>query len=441
MNNEFQIELLEDEIIEDESTVCIDVKHKLRDDFTEDNIYYPLISDISDDEGVLAEHSLLNTDDNWLQFALFKDKGDYYFFDIRKNAIELRDYAEDSKFICPCCKGALTAVSAHTRCVNGEVIKVPTHLRHLKNDDSDYLNCMFNKGNKNHQELKDKLYSGESFKHKKLKLRIFNLAKKGKMELSIPYDYSVVVDKANFEASVDFDYEIIKVVDAVLEKRVLKKDDITNGYQPDITFITDTGEEIYVEITVASGKSVSKYSTIWNRLKRPVIELKYSENKDVTRTFNFLDACEAIDLTDPDAEVMIYSNVSIRFLYSPIVAVAREQYHVARLKQANLRRVYLEEQRKKAEIKIKKKETRTFLWKGILKFTEIYREQKNYLIYYNYSERSWYLDGYPISDELLIKGFLSYKNEWFMFTLPKQVWQILAINGKTISFPKKKNKY
>lgn len=417
MNTEF--ERLDDDF----SLVNITVKHKRRDDFSEENKYYPLISDISDVEGVIAEHSELNESDKWLQFALFKDNNNYYFFDVRKNSTELKLYVDENRFICPYCQSSLIAVSSHMR---GDT-KVPAHLRHRTSNDEAVRNCIFNTSNKAYLEAKKNFYAGEGYKHKRLKMRVYKLAKSGKLKIAIPDEFEIVEDLEQYESQADFTRRDVSIVDAMLEQRVLKKDSKTKGYQPDVVFITDEGEHIYCEITVASGKTVSEYHAVWHRLKKPVIEIKYSENREIDKILNILDTFKEMDYIDENEELFLFNDATVRFLYSPIVDAARKEYHLSRLKLAEKKR----EHDKARELKILERDkyriARKELWMKIMKYVDWYREKTRFIVYYDSYNDAW-VDRFGKSLWLSWNN-VEYNGVTINFKLPDIVWHMLLVNG------------
>lgn len=419
MNAEFdELDFWED----NDSLVKLTVKHKIRDDFSEDNKYYPLLSNISDVEGVIAEHSELNKNENWLQFALFKDNDKYYFFDVRKNSTELKLYVDDNKFICPYCQSSLIAVSSHIR----KGTRILAHLRHSNSANEVVKNCIFNTSNKRCIEYRNDFYSGESYRHKKLKMRIYKLAKSKKLKIFIPDEYEIIENLKSYETKVEFTRKEVTIVDALLEQRVLKKNEETKGYQPDIVLITDTGEHIYCEITVLNGKTVNDYHDIWNKLNKPVLEIKYSENEIINDVFNILDTFNNLNYIDETEELFLFNDATVRFLYSPVIDKARKEYHISRLKIA-------ENFKKDEEIKeLKKLETARYnnakkdLWLTIMRMIEWYRDKTKFKVYYNSLFMKW-------TDELgkdlpLEWNNIEYNGFILNLKLPTVVWNMLSVN-------------
>ena len=113
----------------------------------------------------------------------------------------------------------------------------------------------------------------------------------------------------------NFEYKTVSIKEAEIEKQVLKKDEDTRGYRPDIIFYTDEDETIYVEITNSCGKTVNDYYEIWERLDKTVIEVKKYENCNISY----------MEMDEDDQFFHIYDETIFRFLYNPIMDKARRE--------------------------------------------------------------------------------------------------------------------
>lgn len=148
---------------------------KSRNILDETNKYTLLDSDITDQDGVMAEHFILNGSKE-LHYALMKQDNKYFFFDIRKNPTELKMLTDDGKFICPYCLNELSPCNGYIK-QNG--VSVEPYLRHINSSDIKVKSCIFNKGNPNWEKNISDYFNGESVAHKALKQYIFSLAKDG----------------------------------------------------------------------------------------------------------------------------------------------------------------------------------------------------------------------------------------------------------------------
>lgn len=412
-----------------DNLVQLKVKHKHRDDFSDDNKYYPLFSNITDKIGVIAEHSQLNENEKWLQFALFKSDDKYYFFDVRKNAAELRQYVDDCKFICPYCGGDLFMVASHIR--NGCQKKIPTHLRHKQSDDELVQSCIFNTGNKNYKDMRNEFFSGESYKHKSLKLRLYKLAKAGKLELLIPSAYDIVENLVSYEAKANFQLKPVRIVDALVETRVLKKDEVSDGYQPDLVLISEDGEYIFCEVTVSSGKTVEQYYTIWDRLQTPVIEFKYNENREMTQILNMMDAVKQMNFLEDELseheELFVFNSATMRFLYSPIIDSARKEYHTKRTILADKLKADYEAALSAKRLIIKQRDSRKEFWAKLMALIDWYYNKTNFKVRYDRYNKKWVDSS---GKELWLEwNHLNYNDVILNLKLPKIVWKMLSTNG------------
>lgn len=259
----------------DYAWIDTDIEEKRGDELEEEKELIPLLSDINDIEGIIAEHADLNGENSkYLKYALININNRYYFFDVKNNAMELKKIAQGNRFICPYCKSDLSIVPGYERVVNNKTVQVDTFLRHYSKDEKS-KECIFHYS-KDARERKYKMYLKEGIKHKKLKSKVIREAKNLKFQL--PKMYKILADLKTYRCRVEFvKYETKNIIEAKSEKKVLSKDNISKGYVPDVILYTDDGDEIYVEVTVSSGKMVSDYYDIWYRLGKTVIECKLKE--------------------------------------------------------------------------------------------------------------------------------------------------------------------
>lgn len=228
--------------------------------------------DINDKDELLAKHKILNTDNDYLHFGLLRIDDKYYFFEVDNFVAEYKSI-EGVDFLCPYCKEPLFARSGW---VNKKTKnKVRDHLCHyVKNKDESP--CIFRTDYKS-SKLKKKYYTSESFKHSFVKEQIFNYINNNTCEIEIPCKYKIDVNYKDYSSKVSYEYEKIKLVECEKEKKVLNKDDKTNGYRPDILAKDSLGNDVYIEITNCQGKTVNEYMDIWKRLGKQVLEVKVSD--------------------------------------------------------------------------------------------------------------------------------------------------------------------
>lgn len=260
----------------DYAWIDTDIESKRGDQLEEDKKLIPLISDINDRDGIIAEHMDLNGENSkYLKYALINIDGKHYFFDVRSNAMELKQITYENKFICPYCKSDLSIVPGYEKQINNKTIKVEAFLRHYSKDEK-RKDCIFY-DSQDSREKKYKMYTKEGIMHKKLKSKIIRNAKS--LTFEVPKIYKVISDLKKYTCKVEFvKYTTKKIIGAESEKKVLSKDESTKGYIPDIILYTEDGDEIYVEVTVSSGKMVSDYYDIWKRLGKTVIECKLRDD-------------------------------------------------------------------------------------------------------------------------------------------------------------------
>ena len=189
--------------------------------------------------------------------------------------MELKQITYENKFICPYCKSDLSIVPGYEKQINNKTIKVEAFLRHYSKDEK-RKDCIFY-DSQDSREKKYKMYTKEGIMHKKLKSKIIRNAKS--LTFEVPKIYKVISDLKKYTCKVEFvKYTTKKIIGAESEKKVLSKDESTKGYIPDIILYTEDGDEIYVEVTVSSGKMVSDYYDIWKRLGKTVIECKLRDD-------------------------------------------------------------------------------------------------------------------------------------------------------------------
>lgn len=166
---------------------------------------------------------------------------------------------ELSNLSCPVCGNKLIYCHGKIR---------EKYFRHDKNIDGD---CML---------LAKELYSKEEKRRSKRRSRIAETLQHIKLK-------NVIVDRINSNGLfLDINNKTYSLINAVKEKKVLNKDNETHGYKPDITAYTTTGEEIYIEVTVTSGKNEINYRDIWSRLDKLVLEVYIGDNKGLLDNFN-----------------------------------------------------------------------------------------------------------------------------------------------------------
>lgn len=424
------IKTLEDNL---HSPVELFLEHKIRDDFSDSNKYYPLISNIDDLAGVIFEHRLLNNNNDYLQYALFKYNNKYYFFDVRTNTTELKMYVDDKSFICPFCKQDLIPISPHIRTnKDGSISSIPAHLRHKNNDESIKV-CIFNSKYKLAQQEKERLWASESVIHRGIKLRMEHLIKRNGLKIYLPTEFEIIRNDTIFSSEVNFKYDMVNITDVDVEVTALVKNDSTNGYRPDLTFITETGDKIFCEVTVTSGKTVSEYYDIWRSLNKPVIEIVYCKNKGYNPTeYEVLENLSRIDFLDKKAEVLILNNATMRFLYSPVIDAARREHHKVKAIQADKKKTQvarlINSKKQNISLSVNEKELNDL----IISVVYSYAEKENIQIYYNKFRKVWLGSNY---EELQSEPrIIYYKNCELPFNLPSIVWDILKINGFKIDF-------
>lgn len=243
-------------------------RFKNRDNLKIENKLILIGEDITNKDDLLAKHKRLNIDNDYLHYGILKVENMYYFFEVDNFVAEYKNI-DGVDFLCPCCLESLFARTGWINRRSGK--KVRDHLCHSKKDDES--DCIFRSSYKS-KELKKKYYSSEGFRHKYVKNYVSDIINNQGVAVAIPNSYRIIENKKEYSSKVEFDNVNINIVKAITEKKVLSKDEFTKGYIPDICATTDNGEDIYIEITDSSGKTVNEYSEIWKRLGCKVLEVK-----------------------------------------------------------------------------------------------------------------------------------------------------------------------
>lgn len=253
------------------------IEEKKGDELYCENELIPLQSDINDNDGVIAEHILLNGEySDRLKYGLISMDGKYYFFNVLNNSPELKNFVDNKKAICPYCKSNLSTVHGYERVMNNKRISVDPFLRHDQGEENS-KECIFYY-NKESEESRIKEYSKESIKHIKIKMKLIKEATD--LMFKLPNKYEIITDKDNYTCNARItDYIAKKVVKVEADKKILRKDNITKGYVPDLVLYTHDGDEIYVEVVANSGKSIHDYYDIWRRINKTVIECRMIDGK------------------------------------------------------------------------------------------------------------------------------------------------------------------
>lgn len=308
-----------------------------RQDNSKENEYYKLISDIDDLDGVMSEYlTYANEENNYLQYALIYDKEEYYFFDVRKNPTTLRSKTDGREFICPYCKQNLFP---RTGWINKSGVEVPSHLVHYDNADKDCIFRTFTTFEK--KKYKSKI--AESILHFRIKLAFYKLAKLGQMKIKYLSDFKIIEDIENLTVESIGTYKEVNIIDAIMEKKVLDKNEETKGYRPDLIFITEDNEIIYGEVTCKSSKPIREYEDRWKRAGKIVVEIKPIYGKD-NRVID-LKEDEVLKINndailikkDYNLNKIILPDVEKNILYSPEDDYNEKLLHEIRIKHSNIR--------------------------------------------------------------------------------------------------------
>ena len=284
-----------------------DIEFKNNDNLISRGKLIPLLSDIDDKEGVLIEHRELNKNSRNLKYALIKYNNKYYFIDAEKIIMELKLYTDNQKIMCPNCNQDLYIMQGYKR-KNG--IEVKAHLKHYIN--SEY--CEFKQYyNSKYEKINKGKYKGESKIHKNLKLSVATKINNEGIFLNIPKAYHIEIDR--YECWANIEYEEIYIEKAEIEKWAIKRGAEIGGYKPDITAYDKNNQEIYIEVTYQTGKTIEYYDK-WKALNKTVLEVRKSDNVYIQK------CCDNEIYID---NVYIYDDKVFRFLYNPILDKARRK--------------------------------------------------------------------------------------------------------------------
>lgn len=286
-----------------------DIKFKNNDSLTNKTKLIPLLSDINDKEGVIIEHNKLNESNN-LKYALIKYDDKYFFINSEQAIMEIKQYTDNQKIMCPNCKQDLYIMQGYKR-KNG--IEVKSHLKHyINSEDCDFKQYYNSKAKK----INKGKYAGESKIHKELKLSIATEINSDGIYLNIPTSYNIEID--NYECWANIQYKKIYINKAEIEKWAIEKgNEEVGGYKPDITAYDENNKEIYIEVTYQTGKTVNEYYNKWDKLNKNVIEVRKKDNVDIEISYSQEDGyCK---------EIYIYNDKVFRFLYSPLLDEARKE--------------------------------------------------------------------------------------------------------------------
>lgn len=243
-----------------------DIKFKNNDNLANRSKLIPLLSDINDKEGIIIEHSKLNESNN-LKYALIKYDNRYFFIDSERIIMEIKQYTDNHKIMCPNCKQDLYVMQGYKR-DNGTEVKA--HLKHyINSEDCDFKQYYNSKSKK----INKGKFIGESKIHKELKLSIATEINSKGIYLNIPISYNIEIDR--YECWANIQYEKTYIDRAEIEKWAIEKgNEEVGGYKPDITAYDKNNKEIYIEVTYQTGKTVEEYYNKWNKLNRNVIEVR-----------------------------------------------------------------------------------------------------------------------------------------------------------------------
>ena len=285
------------------------IKFKNNDNLTNRSKLIPLLSDINDKEGIIIEHSKLNESNN-LKYALIKYSNKYFFINSEQIIMEIKQYTDNQKIMCPNCKQDLYIMQGYKR-KNG--IEVKPHLKHyINSEDCDFKQYYNSKSKK----INKGKYTGESKIHKELKLSIATEINSKGIYLNIPTSYNIEID--NYECWANIQYKKIYVNKAEIEKWAIEKgNEEVGGYKPDITAYDENNREIYIEVTYQTGKTVNEYYNKWGKLNRNVIEVRKKDNIDIEINYSQEEGYWK--------EIYIHDDKVFRFLYSPLLDEARKE--------------------------------------------------------------------------------------------------------------------
>lgn len=390
-----------------------DIKFKNNDNLADRSKLIPLLSDINDKEGIIIEHSKLNESNN-LKYALIKYNNRYFFIDSERIIMEIKQYTDNHKIMCPNCKQDLYVMQGYKR-DNGTEVKA--HLKHyINSEDCDFKQYYNSKSKK----INKGKFIGESKIHKELKLSIATEINSKGIYLNIPISYNIEIDR--YECWANIQYEKIYIDRAEIEKWAIEKgNEEVGGYKPDITAYDKNNKEIYIEVTYQTGKTVEEYYNKWNKLNRNVIEVRKKDNVDVE-----------ISCSQEEGylkEIYIHDDKVFRFLYSPVLDEARRE-------------------KLRIESILATKEKEEFLKKEHINF--IYEKLRNVKRYLEASKNVKVVKNGKEYKYIANNGY-EYKNYWFKASfkdvsinlkIPNIVVDLLnKINGLNVEYSPYKTKY
>lgn len=390
-----------------------DIKFKNNDNLANRSKLIPLLSDINDKEGIIIEHSKLNESNN-LKYALIKYDNRYFFIDSERIIMEIKQYTDNHKIMCPNCKQDLYVMQGYKR-DNGTEVKA--HLKHyINSEDCDFKQYYNSKSKK----INKGKFIGESKIHKELKLSIATEINSKGIYLNIPISYNIEIDR--YECWANIQYEKTYIDRAEIEKWAIEKgNEEVGGYKPDITAYDKNNKEIYIEVTYQTGKTVEEYYNKWNKLNRNVIEVRKKDNVDVE-----------ISCSQEEGylkEIYIHDDKVFRFLYSPVLDEARRE-------------------KLRIESILATKEKEEFLKKEYINF--IYEKLRNVKRYLETSKNVKVVKNGKEYKYIANNGY-EYKNYWFKASfkdvsinlkIPNIVVDLLnKINGLNVEYSPYKTKY
>lgn len=289
---------------------------------------YPLYSHISDTIGVIAEHRKLNGNNKYLRYGLQKIKDEYYFFDVRNTVNQNTKDKDFSEYICPYCKEKMFIVSSFER---GKTT-VPMHLKHYKKTNR---NCIF-RTDKNSLKLKEEYYNSDDYLTREMLDCVYNKLKNNNLTIRIPKGYKALKNVRTNEVRIEVQHETETVIR--VQKGEDKFKDGNLPYIPHLIFYTDKENEVYCEITVKNSKSISQYYEIWKENQKTVLEIKKVEDPSLF-----------------PSKFLFEGDLSLTYLYDPILDKAKRQKLLAAKKLADKQRKEFEKNRPKLKVSKKQK--------------------------------------------------------------------------------------
>ena len=281
---------------------------------------YPLFSDFSDTIGVISEHRKLNGDNKYLRYGLQKIKGEYYFFDVRNTVNQNIKDNDFSQYICPYCKEKMFIVSSFNR---GRSI-IPIHLKHYKKSHKD---CIFRTDIES-LKLREDYYNSEEFLSREILDSVYNKLRDNNLNIRIPDGYVVLKNTKTKEVRIQVNHRTETIVR--VEKGEDKLKNSNKEYIPHLIFYTEQGNEIYCEITTKQSKSISKYYDIWKADNKTILEIKKVD-----------------DLSMFPKNFLFAENLSLTYLYDPILEKAKRHKLLVAKKLADEQRKEFEKNKSK----------------------------------------------------------------------------------------------